>query len=113
MLTPVEGPQVLPSHLMGDEWRKYPSPCRIIGSLGHVEEANDIFTHCLFAPRKVAELRGLRSISLAVDSAPPGAPHEETLDAVSGVCCGRTGAVARGAGRGVTLGADDATPSHI
>jgi hypothetical protein len=112
MLTSVEGPQVLLSRLMGDEWRMYPSPCRIEGSLGHVEEADDIFTHCLFAPRKAVELRGLRSNSLAIDSAPPEAPHEETLDVVSGVCCGRTSIVARGAGRGATLSADDATPSH-
>lgn len=89
MLTPVEGPQVLPSHLMGDEWRTYPSPCQIGGSLGHVEEADDIFTHWLFAPRKVAELRGLQSNSLPLIAPRRGCPTRKLW--VSSLVCAATG----------------------
>lgn len=39
--------------------------------------------HFLMAPGDTAELEGLRSNSLAVESAPPGAPREDNLDASS------------------------------
>jgi hypothetical protein len=67
--------------------------------------------HCFMAPGEAVELRGWRSSSLAVDSAPGAAL--DVLDVCMGVCCHAecTAVAAPGAGRLVARGVEEAAAS--
>jgi hypothetical protein len=82
--------------------------------MGHAEETVVIFVPLPHGPRRGRGIGGLRSNSLAVDNAPPGAALDRVLDVCAGVCCcAACIAAAPGVGRLEPCGTEDAAPSSI